>query len=121
MRDPSRCTLHELGPETRMKRQRFCGEPLLARAASCRCRRAVKQDTLGLRDTSDSKSSGCLTGSSMTSLISLNLTIETPDHFVGRVRHLFDHHERDERVDFVGKHFVEGVRVGAERNTRGSV
>jgi hypothetical protein len=40
--------------------------------------------------------------------------VETSDHLVRRVGDLFDHHERDERVDLGRQDRVEEVRVGSE-------
>ncbi len=81
-----------------------------------RTRRPVEQNALGLSDAQRVKELRVLHGQLDDLLDLLNLLVEAADHFVGRIRHLFDHHETDERVDLVGQNLVERVRVVSKRH-----
>lgn len=76
--------------------------------------RAVQNDTLGLSDTERLKQLGVLNRELNDLLDFTNLLVETTDHVVGRVGNLFDLHQTDEGVDFVGEDFVQGIAIVAE-------
>jgi hypothetical protein len=69
---------------------------------------------LGLRNTKTLKELWMLDGELDHLLDLLDLLVQTTDHFVGAVGHLFDSHQADKRVDFVGQDLVQYVRVIAK-------
>jgi hypothetical protein len=72
-------------------------------------RRSVEQHTLGLSDTESVEELGVLDGQLDDFLDLLDLLVESSDHLVRRIRHLLDHHERDEWVLLRGEDRVELV------------
>ncbi|RUP50930.1 hypothetical protein BC936DRAFT_137085 [Jimgerdemannia flammicorona] len=72
---------------------------------------------LRLRDTQRLKQLGMLHGQFNDLLDLLDLLIQAADHFIRRIGHLLDHHERDQRVDFVGQDLMQLIRVVAQRDT----
>lgn len=58
----------------------------------------IQEDALGLGDAEGVEELGVPDGELDDLLDLLDLLVEAADHLVRRVGHLFDHHERDERV-----------------------
>ena len=72
-------------------------------------RGAIEENTLWLGDTERLEELGVLDGKFDDLLDFLNLLVETADHLVCAVWDFLNHHEGDERVDFVGEDLVYGV------------
>ena len=74
-------------------------------------RRTVKEDTLRLSDTKGLEEFRMLYWQLDDLLYFLYLLVQTTDHLIGAIGNLFDHHERDEWVNFVWKDFVNCVGI----------
>eukprot|EP00050_Salpingoeca_kvevrii_P006166 m.287788 g.287788 ORF g.287788 m.287788 type:complete len:445 (-) comp11847_c0_seq1:145-1479(-) len=77
-------------------------------------RGAVKQDALGLGDTKGLEELRVLDGELDDLLDLLDLLVETANHLVRAVGDLFDHHERDQRVNLARQDFVQRVAIVAQ-------
>lgn len=105
----SNVLLHQLA-------SRHPDEPTIGMVRHCprkeglsRPRRSIKEYALGLSDTKGVKELGVLDGEFNHLLDFFDLLVQTADHFVSRVRDLFDHHEGDEGVLLCGEDRVELV------------
>lgn len=72
---------------------------------------AIEQDTFGLCDSQRLKELWVLDWQLNDLFDFLDLAVQTTDHLVRAIGDLFDHHERNERIDLVGQDLVQGVRV----------
>lgn len=74
-------------------------------------RRAVQENTLRLGNSERFKQLRVLDWEFDDLLNFLDLLVEASDHVVCTVRHLLDHHQRNERIHFVWQDFMDLVRI----------
>ena len=113
--------LHQLGPRhpnelaIRMMRDSSRQQRL-----SC-SRWTVQQDTFRLGDTERFEEFGVFDGKLDDFFDFLDLLVESTYHLVRAVGNFLDHHEGDERVDFVGEDLVNCVGVTAKGYAEGGL